>query len=1094
MKANPDYSNSMINRITIALLTAYLFSGCQSKGSLFVEAPASDTGITFANVLQETDELNILDYLYFYNGGGVAVGDINGDGLPDIFFSGNQVQNKLYLNKGNMVFEDISETAGITGNSTWNTGSVMADVNGDGLLDIYVCAVVGINGFSGHNELFINNGDTTFSEQSGKYGLDFDSYSSNAAFFDYDGDGDLDLYLLNHAVHTQDSYGKASLRFERQYETGDKLMRNDNGYFTEVSDAAGIYGGINGYGLGLAVSDLNLDGFPDLYIGNDFHEDDYFYLNNGDGTYTDRLRDYFGHTSRFSMGSDIADINNDGRPDLISLDMLPEDEIPLKSSEGDDNIQTQRMRIEDYGYYYQFTRNMLFLNQPEGPFMETALMQGVAATDWSWSALFGDFNLDGKQDLFISNGIPKRPNDLDFVRFISNEQISTKLDNTRLVDQKALNMMPSGSIHNFVFEGDTPNGFKDRSGDWITKDTLISGATAWADLDLDGDLDLVINNLNQEASILVNKADGAGDYLKLNFQYKPGNSFGLGTKAFAYSGDETYFRELFPVRGFQASSEPMLHFGFPKGSQIDSLLIVWPDQTSQVLLNPTVNQSITLSPKAVKPFNYKNLVPVQTPWFEQVADTSTFKLSHREDKYTDFNREKLLPYSLADRGPAVLVTDLNGDGSDDIFLGGSKRIASQLLIQKEESFKPLTGLIPDSIAENVIAVAEDFDGNGSTDIVLGNGGSDYFGESPYLQNHYYTQSDTGFVQTALPGAIANTSVIKAFDYDRDGDLDLFVGNQSYTGNFGEKPDSYLLENTNGNWRVSDALKGENLGMVTDAVWTDFNADGEIDLIVVGEWMAPAFFENKNGQFTPVDTQLPEGLWQDIEAFDMDGDGDQDYLLGNWGTNSKFTATAKYPLKIYLSDFDDNGSVDPVLVTYRNGGYFPLVGLDELAGQMPVLRKKYTSYQSFAGQSISEIFTAEQLESSTFLEVSELRSGYLKNENGKFEFIPFPDLLQTAPILEFLVADFNEDGKHEALAAGNYFGVKPYQGRLDAFPGAIIRDENQILPANRLGLHFSGKSVRHLAIVQQGRKKRLLAVYNNLPAELYELTFSKNPNP
>ncbi len=405
----------------LSLLLLFL-AGCQDGGSLFDQPGPSRTGIGFVNELQETEELNILDYLYFYNGGGVALGDINGDGLPDVFLSGNQVQNKLYLNKGGLEFEDISDQAGIGGNSSWNTGAVMADVNADGLLDIYVCAVVGINGFTGHNELFINNGDNTFTERAAEFGLDFDTYSSNAAFFDYDGDGDLDMYLLNHAVHTQDSYGRASLRYERQYETGDKLMRNDGGHFTEVSEPAGIFGGINGYGLGLAVSDFNQDGRPDLYIGNDFHEDDYFYVNNGDGTFTDRLREYFGHTSRFSMGSDVADINNDGRPDLISLDMLPEDEFPLKTSEGDDNIQTQRMRTQDYGYYYQFTRNMLFLNQPDGRFMETALMSGVAATDWSWSALFGDYNLDGHQDLFISNGIPKRPNDLDFVRFISNDR------------------------------------------------------------------------------------------------------------------------------------------------------------------------------------------------------------------------------------------------------------------------------------------------------------------------------------------------------------------------------------------------------------------------------------------------------------------------------------------------------------------------------------------------------------------------------------------------------------------------------------------------------------------------------------------------
>lgn len=438
----------------------------QEPSSLFHLLPSSQSGVDFQNTVVETDSLNILDYLYFYNGGGLAMGDINNDGLPDLYFSSNQQKNHLYLNKGNLKFEDISEKAGVNGNSSWNTGAIMVDVNGDGWLDIYVMAVVGINGFEGHNELFVNNRDNTFTELSAQYGLDLQCYGTSAAFLDYDLDGDLDLYVLNHAVHTQESFGRAQIRNQRNEKTGDRLLRNDGNRFTDVSEEAGIYGGINGYGLGVSVADFNQDGYPDIYVGNDFHEDDYFYLNNGDGTFTESLKTYFGHTSRFSMGNDAADINHDGWPDLISLDMLPEDDAVIKSSEGDDMYQTLKMRTQQYGYHYQYSRNMLFVSDPEKAYSETALLSGIAATDWSWSALFADYDLDGEQDLFISNGIPKRPNNLDYIKFISNDQIQQKLNDGRLVDQKALEMMPSGKVCNYFFKGNKELLFTDVSKAW----------------------------------------------------------------------------------------------------------------------------------------------------------------------------------------------------------------------------------------------------------------------------------------------------------------------------------------------------------------------------------------------------------------------------------------------------------------------------------------------------------------------------------------------------------------------------------------------------------------------------------------------------
>ncbi len=1072
-----------LNKCRYFIILLLATSSCKKEEHLFELLPASKSGISFENTLQENDALNILDYLYFYNGGGVAMGDVNNDGLQDLFFSGNQQSNKLYLNKGNLQFEDSTIKANVGGNSSWNTGAVMGDLNGDGWLDIYVTAVVGINGFQGHNELFINNGDGTFSEKAESYRLDIQAYGTTSALFDYDLDGDLDIYILNHAVHTEESFGKVNLREKRNDKTGDRLLRNDGNIFTDVSEIAGIYGGINGYGLGISVSDFNLDGYPDIYIGNDFHEDDYYYLNNGDGTFTESLKTYFGHISRFSMGNDVADINHDGLPDLISLDMAPEDEIVLKSSEGDDTYQTLKMRTEQYGYHYQFTRNMLFINQENAPYTETAIMSGISATDWSWSALFGDYDQDGNQDLFISNGIPKRPNDLDFIRFVSNGEIQKQINESKLVDQKALEMMPSGAVSNYVFKGDGQGQFNDETGVWIEKKNSVSGATAIGDLDGDGDLDIVTNNINAPVGLYINSTNEQANYLQLKFQYKKNNRFGIGTKVYAYCQGVLQYKELFPTRGWQASSESGLHFGFGKSDQVDSLRIVWPDRTTQLLKNVSVNQRLSISPENIVSYSYKKAV--QPKLFRKTKNNLGITYVHKEDNHTDFNYQKLIPYEVSDRGPAVAVGDLNGDGNEDLFLGGAKYQKAEVYLHEEDGFKLMVypHIAKDSIYEDVTAAIYQPHYSVQNYLAVGSGGNTVSPSKKILADRFYNLMDPNSedIQREVTDVYENTSVIinslEANLQDAG-----FTGTYSAPLDFGKLPTSVIYR-SNGK-----SEQDPEMGMVTDAIWDDYDNDGVKELIVVGEWMTPKFYKEIDGRFEemPVMDKTLTGLWQTIIPFDIDMDGDKDYLLGNWGSNSKFQASEKAPMRMYYADFDENGTTETVLAIEKNGKYYPLLGLNELAEQLVFLRKRFNNYKDFAGKTIEEVMGPELLSKATLFEVNTLTSGFLRNNENTFTFETLPNALQTAPIKAFVKYDFNGDGNESVLAGGNYFGVIPFHGRFDSFSGALINSEKDIVLGNQLGLEMEHKSVRHFKIINHNNQPHLLIVYNNDAAQIYEI--------
>ena len=1091
-----NFLDEMKNNFKAGLILLLLMSCSKKEGQLFQKLAPTESNINFSNKLVPSKNISILDYLYYYNGGGVALGDINNDGLVDVYFTSNQGKNRLYLNEGNNKFKDISIKAGIEGSSDWNSGTVMADVNGDGYLDIYVCAVVGINGFEGHNELFINNKDNTFTESAAEYGLDLDNYSSSAAFFDYDLDGDLDMYLLNHAVHSESSFGNAASRNIRNFESGDKLFRNDNGKFIDTSEAAGIFGGANGYGLGLAVADFNLDGYPDIYVGNDFHEDDYYYLNNGDGTFTESLKQYFGHTSRFSMGVDVADVNHDGFPDILSLDMLPEEEKVLKTSLGDDNIQMLKLRTKKLGYHYQYSRNMLQLNQAGTHFTETALLSGIAATDWSWSALFGDYDQDGEQDIFISNGISKRPNDLDYVKYYSNDQIKSKISTTKLLDKEALKRMPAGNVTNYVFQGAHDLQFKNRSKDWIENDSIISNGSGYADIDNDGDLDVITNNTNAIASIYINTTNKKSNFLKVKLRFTGKNSFGIGTKVISYSKGKRQFKELQTTRGFQSSSEPIIHFGYGNVKEVDSLVVIWPDKTFQTVKNVKTNHTLEIKVKSIrKTFNYATLHPAIIPLFTKVANGLGIDFTHEENDYSDFLVQKLIPYQRSDRGPATAIGDLNGDDRSDIFFGGSKGKKASIYFQDTDGFKKkvVSEIENDSVFEDVSAVIGDFNSDRINDLFIVSGGGENASD---LEDRLYLKKGNTFLKSKLPKVAQNAAVIKAFDYDNDGDLDVFIGNNSVNNRFGSMPDCYLLKNNNGVFTIVQNKIFEKIGMVNDAIFTDFNKDGKVDLIVVGEWMKPTFFQNKNGKFIDVTatvlTDKNNGLWQSIISFDIDQDGDEDYLVGNWGMNSKFKASREFPMKMYYDDFDGNGNYETIVAIEKNGRYYTTLGLDDLTEQFSgMLKKKFNSYKSFAGKTLEEVFDRTKLEESKLFEVHNLKSGYLRNDNGKFTFVPFENKMQVSPISSFVKSNFDSDLKEEVFAAGNYFGVSPYHSRFDGFSGALIKNTKTILLGNQIGINLTQKAVTDLNILNFKNKKYMIVTINNENAEVYEIKAVKD---
>ena len=952
----------------------------------------------FANTLPPDSAINIVSYLYYYNGGGVAAGDVDGDGLVDLYFTSNLGSNRLYRNLGGgqFRFEDVTDRAGVADSGGWKSGVTMADVNGDGRLDIYVSGVDGE--MQGRNVLYINNGNGTFSDRTDAYGLGFAGFGTQAAFFDYDGDGDLDMYLLNSSTLQAVARAQSTSRTARDAAGGDRLYRNDSGRFVDVSESAGIYGSVEGFGLGVAISDLNLDGCPDIYVANDFPENDFLYLNNCDGTFHEAITETTGHTSRFSMGVDVADFNNDGRPDIAVLDMLPDSEPILKTAAHAESYTLFSLKLAA-GYHPQYARNTLQLNRGvvNGRllFSEIGQLSGIAATDWSWAPLFADFDNDGWKDLFVTNGIYRRPNDLDYIASFDS-------------GPPRLDLMPSVPLANYAFHNNGDLTFGNRARDWGLGEPGFSNGAAYADLDNDGDLDLVVNDVNAPASIYRNLGAG-GHYLRIVLRGSGANTGGIGAKVTVTTQGRTQLLEQSPTRGFQSSVDPVLHVGLGTSTHVDTLTVTWPDRRRQMLAGLRVDTTITLSQDdaTVQPSNR----PTVQPLFSDITGQLGLTYKHRENTFFEFSREPLMPHLLSTEGPALAVGDVNGDGLDDIFAGGAKWQPGELWLQRQDGRFRLSAqpaFRADSIHEDVDAAFVDVDRDGDRDLYVVSGGNEFSDGEP-LRDRLYLNDRGVFRRGELPDVVHNGSCVVPGDFNRDGHVDLFVGSRVVTRKYGATPRSYLLQGDGtGHFRDVTPDIIAHAGMVSGAAWVDG------DLIVVGEWMPVRIFRQQNGSWAQDSLPGTAGWWNSIQTADLDRDGRPDLILGNLGLNSFLRASAREPVRLYMT-------TPPMLTSYRHGVSYPLAGRDELLQAVPQLRSRYPTYTSFGASRVEDIVPAKTLRQVPVRRAETFASALgLNRGDGTFEIRPLPLEAQFAPVYASLGGRFRRRQHRGRRRRGKFF--------------------------------------------------------------------------